>query len=204
MFFIWHPFVTFFWKLFYQSRFLSKFVYFYSWPIQRNAFATRASKYSASKQGKQLRVAVSAAAAARQINAFNTCWPASDGRRQQNSRAGINRYAEKPRRLRRHFGGEHSNAQRHQRCKISPFNLIDIQLNICCLSNHVIIFNISSCGIFKKQAVLTLSQWMPQPKDQNDNVNLLVNKMKDSLQTSQPDDAVKAMAIQVNISPCLN
>ena len=57
---------------------------------------------------------------------------------------------------------------------------------------------------FKKQAVLTLSQWMPQPKDQNDNVSLLVNKMKDSLQTSQPDDAVKAMAIQVNISPCLN
>ena len=57
---------------------------------------------------------------------------------------------------------------------------------------------------FKKQAVLTLSQWMPQPKDQNDNVSLLVNKMKDSLQNRQPDDAVKAIAIQVNISPCLN
>ena len=122
-------------------------LYFYSWPIQRNAFPTRASKYSASKQGKQLRVAVSvSAAAARQINACNT-WPASDGRRQQNSRDGNYRYAQKPCRLRRHFGGEHSNAQRHQRCKISPFNLIDIQLNICCLSNHVIIFNISTCGI---------------------------------------------------------
>lgn len=50
------------------------------------------------------------------------------------------------------------------------------------------------------QAVLTLTQWIHQTKEQSDNVTLLVNMMKESAQVqSKLREDVEAMAIQVRI-----
>lgn len=50
------------------------------------------------------------------------------------------------------------------------------------------------------QAVLTLTQWVHDTKDQNDTVASLVDRMKESVMqkhNSQPEDVLKALAIQV-------
>jgi hypothetical protein len=49
------------------------------------------------------------------------------------------------------------------------------------------------------QAVMTLTQWVHETKDQNGNVASLVDRMKESVQkyNSQPEDVLKAIATQV-------
>jgi hypothetical protein len=50
------------------------------------------------------------------------------------------------------------------------------------------------------QAVMTLTQWVHETKDQNGNVASLVDRMKESVQkhnSQQPEDVLKAIATQV-------
>ncbi len=48
--------------------------------------------------------------------------------------------------------------------------------------------------------MLTLTQWIHQTKEQSDNVNLLVNMMKESSQVQNKlREDVEAMAIQVRL-----
>ncbi len=50
------------------------------------------------------------------------------------------------------------------------------------------------------QAVMTLTQWAHDTKDQNGNVASLVDRMKESVQkhnSQQPEDVLKAIATQV-------
>ncbi|EFX78186.1 hypothetical protein DAPPUDRAFT_105465 [Daphnia pulex] len=55
-------------------------------------------------------------------------------------------------------------------------------------------------------AVLTLTQWVHDTKDQNGNVASLVDRMKESVQkynnSQQPEDVLKAMAIQMEAREC--